>query len=298
MENLLVVNIFILIMVFAIGAVIASFLNVVIYRLPRGEGFIAGNSYCPKCEHKLQALDLFPVLSYLFLGRKCRYCKDPISPRYMVVELIGGIMAVISYLAFFPPLAFLLPGSEGKLFAGGSAATLGLVADWLPVAIPSLTGALISAIFVFLVLCLLILVAFIDGDTMEIPDSLSIWLAVLGVISVFIGPYAGLPWYSHLIGLFCVSVPMLVITIIVDGAFGIGDVKLMAAVGLILGWQNILLATFIGILFGGVYGIFLLVSRKKGRKEHFAFGPALCAGITISIFLGNVLLTWYGAFFI
>ncbi len=97
-----------MIFVFAFGAILGSFLNVVIYRLPQKENFVSGSSYCPRCKHTLGALDLVPILSYLFLGRKCRYCKKPISPRYMLVELLVGLLALASYLAYMPPAGFLL----------------------------------------------------------------------------------------------------------------------------------------------------------------------------------------------
>lgn len=292
-----VLYIVILVLVFILGSIIGSFLNVVIYRLPKGEGFVSGKSYCPKCEHKLGPLDLVPVLSYLFLRRKCRYCKEPISPRYMLIELLTGCLALVSFLAFMPPLAFLLEGGSASVFGSGNAAQLGLIASWLPFELSAATAAPIAAGMVFLLLCLLVVVTFIDADTMEIPNSLSIWIAVLGLLSFAFGPTASLPWYDHLIGAVCISVPMFLLAFFVIGSFGLGDVKLMAAAGLFLGWQLVVLATFIGILIGGAYGIYVLATKKLGRKEHFAFGPALCIGIALSIFLGDPILSWYSGFF-
>lgn len=295
METVLYIVVFVL--VFALGAMIGSFLNVVIYRLPKQENFVSGSSYCPNCTHKLGALDLVPVLSYLFLGRKCRYCKKPISPRYMLVELLMGALAIVSYMAFLPPVGFLLPVDVSVLLTSATASELGLMATWLPFEVSAYAAAIIATVMVFVLLCLLVVVTFIDADTMEIPNSLSIWIAVLGLISFAFGPTAGLPWYDHLIGAVCVSVPMFLLAFVIIGSFGLGDVKLMAAAGLFLGWQLTLVATFLGILFGGAYGIYLLATRKKGRKEHFAFGPALCAGIALSIFIGQPIITWYAGFF-
>lgn len=294
METALYIVVFVL--VFALGAMIGSFLNVVIYRLPKQENFVSGSSYCPHCKHKLGPLDLVPVLSYLLLGRKCRYCKEPISPRYMLIELLMGGLAVVSYAAFLPPLGFLLD-VDAALLAQSPAVELGLAASWLPFELSGYPAAIIAAVMVFLLLCLLAVVTFIDADTMEIPNSLSIWIAVLGLISFVFGPTAALPWYDHLIGAVCVSIPMFILAFVILGSFGLGDVKLMAAAGLFLGWQLTLVATFLGILFGGAYGIYLLATRKKGRKEHFAFGPALCAGIALSIFVGHPIITWYSGFF-
>ncbi|MCL2529474.1 MAG: prepilin peptidase [Coriobacteriia bacterium] len=293
---MLALYIVLLVLVFAFGAIFGSFLNVVIYRLPKKLDFVKGSSFCSHCEHKLKALDLVPILSYLLLGRKCRYCKEPISPRYMLVEALAGLLAVVTYLAFLPPAAFLLEVDAAQVYFI-TAHEAGLVATWLPFEVAAYGAALASAVMVFALLCLLVVVTFIDADTMEIPNSLSIWIAVLGLLALVIGPTSQLPWYDHLIGALVISVPMFLLAFIIAGSFGLGDVKLIAAAGLFLGWQLVLLAAFIGVLIGGIYGIYLLVTRKKGRKEHFAFGPALCAGIALSIFLGQHIISWYTGFF-
>lgn len=288
----------ILFLVFALGMFIGSFLNVVIYRLPRKESFVSGRSYCPRCNHKLGALDLVPVASYLFLGRKCRYCKAPISPRYMLIELLTGGLALVSYLAFLPPGGFLLAKSlSSSEFFLTSGKAMQLLAPYLLFDLPAYSAALLAFFLVFFLLCFLVLVSFIDIDTMEIPNSLPLWIAVLGLLSIFVGPTAALPWYDHLIGAVCISLPMFLVAFIVIGSFGFGDVKLIAAAGLFMGWQLTVLAAFIGILLGGLYGIFLLITRKKGRKEHFAFGPALCTGIALSVFAGQLIIPWYLGFF-
>jgi len=118
-------------------------------------------------------------------------------------------------------------------------------------------------------------------------------LAVGGAVSVLLSPA---DWLPHVIGALCVSVPMFLLCLVIDGAFGGGDIKLMAAAGLFLGWQNTLLAMFFGIVFGGMYGIYLLAAKKAGKKDHFAFGPFLCAGIVIAMLFGGPVLEWYCAF--
>ena len=251
--------------IFIFGAVIGSFLNVLIYRIPRKISFVKGFSHCPSCDHRLHPIDLIPIISYLSVGRKCRYCREPISPRYMIVEIIGGLLAVASALAFMNPTAFLEPK-----FA-------------------NLTSA--AVILYFVVLCILLVITYIDNDTMEIPYSLNIALAICGIAAIWLGP--DVPIVSRLIGLVAVSVPLFLISFFISGAFGGGDVLLMAAAGFFLGWQNVLVAFFIGLLIGGVYGIFVLITRKKGRKEHFAFGPALCIGIAVAMFVGKLIFSWY-----
>jgi len=186
------------------------------------------------------------------------------------VSLISGVFAILSWTAFMPPIAFLAYTLLPR-YAEVSRILYGY------------PGA--SVILYFVVLSCLLAIAVIDQRTMEIPDSLSIVLAVCGLFVMFFGPDIG-P-VPHLIGIVVASVPLFVIALFVEGAFGFGDVKLMAAAGFLLGWQNCLVALFTGIVIGGVYGAFLLATKKKGRKEHFAFGPALCVGIGIAMFAGD-----------
>jgi leader peptidase (prepilin peptidase)/N-methyltransferase len=258
---------------FAFGAVIGSFLNVLIYRIPLKIDWVRGSSFCPKCKHKLGPLDLVPIFSYLFLGRKCRYCHDPISPRYMIIELAGGLLALGSWAAFMHVPALLM-------------ANTGFVGGYAP---------MLAAILYFIVLCILLVIAGIDADTMIIPDGLNIALLVCGILAIFVAPELSI--ISRVIGLFCISVPLLVITLIIPNAFGGGDVKLMAAAGFLLGWQGAVVALFIGVVIGGAYGVYLMSSKKKGAKEHFAFGPSLCIGITAALFFTAPIINWYLGFF-
>lgn len=126
---------------------------------------------------------------------------------------------------------------------------------------------------------------------MEIPNTLVIVVFVLGIISIFTMPGTSLP--SRILGMFVVSVPLLLITILVPGAFGGGDIKLMAACGLFLGTKLTLLSFAFAVLTGGLYGIWLLVMKKKSGKEHFAFGPFLCLGMAAALFIGDRVWDWY-----
>lgn len=243
-------------LIFFTGTCIFSFLNVIVYRVPKHMSFIKGHSICPSCGHRLGASDLIPVFSYLFLGGKCRYCKEKIGSRDTLIEIWGGIAALMCVWIYRENLA--------------------------------------EAITVFVFICILTVVTFLDIDTMEIEDGCWMAVVVLAVISYFTMP--GLSIGSRLIGMVCVSVPMLVVTLFVPGGFGGGDIKLMGACGLFLGWKITLVSTFIGVVAGGAWGIALLISRKKGRKEHFAFGPFLCLGMLIGLLWGNYLLDWYLGF--
>lgn len=242
---------------FFIGACIFSFLNVVIYRVPKKEGFIKGNSYCPSCGHKLSYPDMIPVLSWIFLRGKCRYCKAKIPAVDTIREAIGGALAIASVLRF----------------------------GW--------TG---QALTVFAFICILWCIGWVDAQTMEIPDGFIIAVLAAAVLSVF--TMTEVTWPERLIGAFCTSVPLFLITLLIPGAFGGGDIKLLFAAGILLGWKMSLLALFLGILGGGIYGFYLLATKKKGRKEHFAFGPFLCTGIGITVFFGSMILNWYMSFYL
>jgi leader peptidase (prepilin peptidase)/N-methyltransferase len=278
----IVLSIIIFVLVFVFGTVIASFLNVLVYRIPRHLDFVSGRSFCPNCEHQLTALDLLPILSYLALGRRCRYCREPISPRYLLVELAGGLLALLSWWAFLGN-----DGGAAILLAEKGGAVLLAADPWLLGASAPVAAALLS----FAVLCVLLTIALIDADTMEIPDGLNIALGLLALLSILCGPQIDL--LSRGVGIIAVSLPLYVIAFILPGAFGGGDIKLMAAAGLLLGWQQLLVAFFIAVVLGGGYGIFVLLTKRKGRKEHFAFGPALCIGIAVALFAGQALLSWY-----
>jgi len=241
------------IVIFFFGASIFSFLNVVIFRVPRKISFVKGNSMCPVCGHRLSGRDMVPVLSWLFLRGKCRYCGAPVSKRYAAVELLGGALALLC----------------AELWRNDPA----------------------RALTVFAFAGVLTVVAFVDLDTMEIPDGFVISAAVIGLLSIASMP--GVTLLERLVGVFSVSVPLLLLTLAIPGAFGGGDIKLTAACGILLGWKLSLLALFFGIVIGGAQGIFLLAAKRAGRKDHFAFGPHLCIGMLLSLFVGNALLNWY-----
>ena len=146
-------------------------------------------------------------------------------------------------------------------------------------------GMSMAALTLFLVSAVLVMITVIDACTQTIPPVLNIILGALGLVSILTMP--GISVAERVIGFFCISVPMFLIVLLVPGGFGGGDIKMMAASGILLGWKGNLAAFFIGLIIGGVYGAFLLISGKKGRKEHFAFGPCLSIGIFVSAFAGS-----------
>ncbi len=237
------------------GVVIGSFLNVCIYRIPKNISVAKGRSICPGCNSTIKGYDNIPIFSFLFLRGKCRNCSCKISPRYPLVELLGG-------------LTFLLVGYEFSL----SYATL------------------IYCIFASVLIC----VAFIDIDTQEIPDRFHLIILGLAIASFFLVPE--ILWYERLIGAVAVSVPMFVIAL-VTGGMGMGDVKLMAVSGLLIGWQAILFGGILGAVLAAFIGVLLIATKRKSRKDKIAFGPYLAIALFVSALYGNEIINWYLSLF-
>ncbi len=252
------------IMIFILGIVIGSFLNVCIYRLPLGKSIATSPSACPACEHHLGPLDLFPVFSYLFLGGKCRYCKGKISAQYPLIEALNGVLWTLLYVRF----GFVWP---------------------LPIYM-----ALVS---------LLIVISAIDFKHMEIPDGLVIAGLVLGaaqLAAAVFTPHFDV-WYSYLIGFAAGGLPLLLIAlfcmyVLKKDAMGGGDIKLMAFTGLVIGWKLVVTAYIIGIFTGALAGVMLMALGKRKRSDAIPFGPFLSFGVVMSVFFGHTLINWYLGF--
>lgn len=209
-----------------LGLVFGSFLNVCIYRIPRGEFFSRKRSYCPQCGAGIKARDNIPVLSYILLKGRCRNCGRRISPRYPIVELVNCALWVGNYAAF---------GLSGMT----------LVWD--------------------VAMSVLVVAAFCDLDTMEIPDSGIVVLLILGAITF--APFGGVSWQDKLIGCACVSVPMFVLFLF--GGMGFGDVKLFFVLGLLLGWKKILVVLMFAVVTGAVAAVVnLAVRRRRGEASE------------------------------
>lgn len=208
------------------GLAIGSFLNVVIYRLPKGTFFSKARSFCPKCGAPIKAYDNIPVLSYIILRGRCRNCHERISPRYPVIEALNCVLWVVNFAVF------------------------GI--SWMTI----IYDILVSVCIV---------VAMIDFDTFEIPDSSNVTILLLGLITFF--PISGVSWQSKLIGCVCISLPMFIIALF--GGMGLGDVKLYFVLGLLFGWQKILVIFLISVVAGGVFSlIYMLVRKKKEDGEQ------------------------------
>ena len=271
---------YIIIYVYAaiIGLCVGSFINVVITRLPEKGKFLSkSRSECPSCNKTIKPYDLIPVISWVILLGKCRYCKSRIPLRYPIVELLGAFAAVASLLKY----SFYYIHELTLL--GFSEFVLRLDFNY-------------AAIILFGVSMILLAVSIIDYNTSEIPNSLVIALIPFSIAAIWLLPDISL--LSHAIGLVTVSVPMLLLALLIPGAFGGGDIKLMFVCGFLLGWQLTLLAFFIALLLGGSTALFLLTTGRRKKGQHMVFGPALCAGIVTSLFVGNYILDWYIGFLI
>lgn len=236
--------------IFVVGIVIGSFLNVVIYRVPKEISVAKGRSFCPHCQAPIKGYHNVPLFSYLWLRGKCADCGAPISLRYPLVELFTGLLAILIFAVY------------GFSFA------------WL---------------VVFLAGAILICITMIDFDTMTIPNGLVLALMAPALLSFFLFPEVGI--LSRVIGIFVISLPMLILTLFIPEAFGGGDIKLMAVAGFMLGWGDTLLAAFIGIVLGGAVAVYLLL--KKTTDKHMAFGPYLCIGIMTALLFGDIIIYWY-----
>lgn len=236
--------------VFIFGIVIGSFLNVCIYRLPLGESVVSAPSHCMGCGGKLRWFDMVPVVSWIVLGGKCRFCKAKISAQYPIIEGVNGILYVV---------------------------------------ICVVNGLNVVSFVYCLMGSALIVLSVIDWRTFEIPFCLNVFLFILGVAAVVLDRGN---LVDHLIGMVCVSGLLEVLYLVSGGrAIGGGDIKLMFACGLILGWERIVLAFLLGCIIGSVVHTVRIKVSKAGHM--LAMGPYLSAGVLLAALWGNSWIGWY-----
>jgi len=262
------------VVLFIFGLVFGSFFNVLIYRLPRDLSVIFPRSFCPHCKKAIRWYDNVPLLSYVILRAKCRFCGAPISVRYPLVELAGGLI-----FAGVPLLGSLWG------YTHVPAEMVNPIHDALAIAV-------VSVFFLVLV---------IDFEHQIIPDQLSIALFAVGWLSVLVAyPGFSLGWVSSLIGMFVLSAFFFVFALAIGG-FGMGDVKLAVGIGALFGWQQLLVATMLSFLIGGAVAVcfagYLLLRRKLKARIPIPFGPYLAVASVVSLFFAERLMQWYLAFF-
>lgn len=258
-------DVFFIILCFIIGTVMGSFYNVVIYRVPENKSIIKPRSSCGACGKVLEPGDLIPVFSYIFLKGKCRYCKQPISFQYPLVELLTGLLFVVLYLKF------------------------------------SISAEFFFSVYL---VSILIIMFFIDLKHMIIPNGLVIAALAGGIILFAVRFFyddsiiVNESWYISLLGMVIPSVFLLLVALFGyianrSEAMGMGDVKIFVPIGLFLGLKLSVLALFLSMLIGGLAGVVLIITGLKERKSQVPFGPFIAVASLISLLYGNEILAWY-----
>ena len=250
---------------FLFGAVIGSFLNVCIFRIPNQQSIAHPPSRCPNCLNPIAFYDNIPLVSYILLRARCRSCSNPISFRYFVVELLMGVMAVALYYHFGFGLNFVVQ----FIFVSGL-----VVISFIDLDV-RIVPDVISLPGIVLGLALSLVAYFMARDTTELPSPLS---SLIGILAGG-GFLLATAWiYEKVTG--------------VEGMGG-GDIKLLAMIGAFLGWPAIPITLFVASLVGSVVGIACMLLTGAGRRLALPFAPFLCSGAVIFIFFGQDLVRFY-----
>ena len=252
--------------VFILGALVGSFLNVCILRIPNGASIVSPPSHCPSCKTAISFYDNIPLLSYMILRGRCRACGAPISPRYFVVELLTAVLAVALFERFGLGFTFFVS---------------------------------------FLFVAALIVISFIDLDVRIVPDVISLPGIVCGLVLSAVGYFFVRPDaelvpspVSSIIGILAGGGFLLATAWLYEKFTGVegmggGDIKLLAMIGAFLGWPSVPITLFIASLVGSVVGITCMLLTGAGRRLALPFAPFLCAGAVLFIFFGNQLIDFY-----
>ena len=261
---------------FLFGAIVGSFLNVCVFRIPLGKSIISPFSYCPQCQVPIKAYDNIPILSYFLLGGKCRSCGALISPRYPLVETIMAVFSVLLVLKFGLSLSFLIS---------------------------------------FVLISSLVVVSFIDLDHRVIPDRISLPGIVLGLLASFVKPPdhndflvrfvcrmvrggVNMATLDSLLGILIGGGLLYAVAVLFYWAtkkegMGGGDIKLLAMIGAFLGWSSTVFTIMVSSLIGSIVGVALMVAKGADRKYAIPFGPFLSMGAVIYLFFGKEIIRWY-----
>ena len=239
------------------GAILGSFLNVCIYRLPKEESIVWPGSHCPHCKNSIKFYDNIPLISYLLLRGKCRYCKGPISTQYPLIEGITAFSSLVLLMRFGLSLTYI------TYFAFVAALIVITVIDLYHQIIPDVIS--LPGIGVGLLASLIIhQITFLD----------SLVGTLLGGGSLFL-------------------VATLYQWLFKREGMGGGDVKLLAMIGAFLGWKAVILTILLGSLIGSIIGIIIMVLKGKDFKYAIPFGPFLSLGAVIALFYGPSIINWY-----
>jgi prepilin signal peptidase PulO-like enzyme (type II secretory pathway) len=258
-------NSIILLTAFIYGICIGSFLNVLIWRLPREET-IKGRSQCPKCNHQLSWYDLVPVLSYAVQGGQCRYCRAKISPRYAIIEIITGLLFALMLWNSFP-------------------LELNNIAAWLVIARVALVTVICIVVFVVDLEHYLIL------DRVVYPG-IALMLTLIIIQSLVANNFGILA--SGLLAAFLAFAVFWTLWFLSRGRWmGFGDVKFVGFMGLALGLPGIFVALFLSFTIGAVIGLLLIAFGGKEMGSKIPFGTFLSFATVLTMFYGTALWSMY-----
>lgn len=248
-------TVFIIIVFF--GLIVGSFLNSVIYRFDDLRTILVHRSHCPHCKQEIKWYDLIPLLSFIVLAGKCRSCKKLISYQYPLIEFFTALIFGLLYIKF---------GLDVQLF------------------------------FYLIVSSILIIIFAYDGYKQLIPDNLVVAMLIFWLTYVLFADISNFNdyMYGSIIGSLIGGIFLGLIVLATKGkGMGIGDVKLALIMGLILGWKYLIIALFFAFVIGALYGVVLLLLRKKNLKSSVAFGPFMVIGFYVALFLGGKIINWY-----
>jgi leader peptidase (prepilin peptidase)/N-methyltransferase len=258
-------------LVFLYGLIIGSFFNALVYRIRKGKG-VTGRSFCPNCKHQLSWIDLVPVLSYLVLGGRCRYCKKEISKRYVVGELSLGAILLTTFGFFNLTHQFSIESSK---YLG-------------------------SLMLVLLIVGCLFLISYYDILYQEIPNEFNVALLLISIgYLAYLGYLGGQPVIPNLLtGIFLFILFYSLVYFSKETIMGGGDAKMLFSLGIILGPLGSLGMIMFGSIAGSIYGLTLIGLKKAGLKTEVPFGPFLALGAYIFLLFGDVLINFYARIFI
>lgn len=247
-------------LIFTLGMSIGSFLNVCIFRIPLEQSIILPPSHCMNCGKRLKSYDMLPIISWIILKGKCRYCKREISYRYPLVEFVTGIIFLSIYLKY---------------------------------------GFAFETIKFCFFTALIIVIGLIDMDTTDVYNSTIIagiisfvLLSILNFILLKINFVSEFSIINYILG-GIIGAGIILIIILVTRGMGFGDAEICLVCGLFLGIKNIIFMLVLSVVIGGLVGIVLILLKKKKRKDYIPFGPFIAISSIFTLLFGSGIVNWY-----